>query len=104
MVRTLSHFYRFYSQRLDFAMLICFLFFFRMCNSGSYVGFCTDEVQKRNEVIRVLTQRLLVVESREEEVKGELSAARQQLSDLKQKQQCISQKCEGIEVIKLLNY
>lgn len=57
-------------------------------------------MQKRNELIRVLTQRLLVVESRQEEVNGELSAARQQLSDLKQKQQCISQKCEGFEVNK----
>lgn len=54
----------------------------------------------RNEVIRVLTQRVLMVETREEEVKGELGAARQQLSQLEQKQQCISRKCEGFEVTK----
>ncbi|XP_070780450.1 coiled-coil domain-containing protein 62 isoform X2 [Enoplosus armatus] len=53
-----------------------------------------DELQKRNEVIRVLTKRVWVVETREEEVQKELSVARQQLCELEQKQQHISQKCE----------
>lgn len=60
--------------------------------------FFAEELQKRNEVIRVLTQRVLVVETREEEGKGELGAARRQLSELEHKQQCISRKCEGFEV------
>ncbi|XP_040914598.1 coiled-coil domain-containing protein 62 isoform X2 [Toxotes jaculatrix] len=56
-----------------------------------------DELQKRNEVIRVLTKRVWVVETREEEVQRELSAARQQLSELEQKQQHISQRCQDFE-------
>nr|XP_046230457.1 coiled-coil domain-containing protein 62 isoform X2 [Scatophagus argus] len=56
-----------------------------------------DELQKRNEVIRVLTKRVWVVETREVEVQKELSAAQQQLSELEQKQQHISQKCEDFE-------
>ncbi|XP_045923220.1 coiled-coil domain-containing protein 62 isoform X2 [Micropterus dolomieu] len=56
-----------------------------------------DELQKRNEVIRVLTKRVWVVETREEEVQKELSAARQQLCELEQKQQHISQRCEDFE-------
>lgn len=56
-----------------------------------------EELQKRNEVIRVLTQRVLVVETREEEVKGELGAARRQLSELEHEQQRISRTCEGFE-------
>lgn len=60
--------------------------------------FCSEELQKRNEVIRVLTKRVWVVETREEEVQKELSVARQQLSELEQKQQHISQKFEDFEV------
>ncbi|XP_036972828.1 coiled-coil domain-containing protein 62 isoform X1 [Acanthopagrus latus] len=56
-----------------------------------------EELQKRNEVIRVLTKRVWVVETREEEVQTELSVARQQLCELQQKQQHISQKCEDFE-------
>uniref|UniRef100_UPI0037E7F6D8 coiled-coil domain-containing protein 62 n=1 Tax=Semicossyphus pulcher TaxID=241346 RepID=UPI0037E7F6D8 len=56
-----------------------------------------DELQKRNEVIRVLTKRVWVVETREEEGQKELRAARLQLSELGQKQQHISQKCEDFE-------
>ncbi|XP_076614661.1 coiled-coil domain-containing protein 62 isoform X2 [Chaetodon auriga] len=56
-----------------------------------------DELQKRNEVIRVLTKRVWVVETREEEVQKELSASRQQLCELEQKQQHISSKCEDFE-------
>ncbi|XP_070845453.1 coiled-coil domain-containing protein 62 isoform X2 [Chaetodon trifascialis] len=56
-----------------------------------------DELQKRNEVIRVLTKRVWVVETREEEVQKELSATRQQLRELEQKQQHISNKCEDFE-------
>lgn len=59
---------------------------------------CTEELQKRNEVIRVLTKRVWVVETREEEVQKELSVARQQLCELQQKQLHISQKCEDFEV------
>lgn len=60
--------------------------------------FCSEELQKRNEVIRVLTKRAWVVETREEEVQKELSVARQQLSELQQEQQHISQKFEDFEV------
>ncbi|KAM9338715.1 coiled-coil domain-containing protein 62 [Symphorus nematophorus] len=56
-----------------------------------------DELQKRNEVIRVLTKRVCVVETREQEVQKELSEAREQLCELEQKQQHISQKCEDFE-------
>uniref|UniRef100_A0A3Q3GC54 Coiled-coil domain containing 62 n=1 Tax=Labrus bergylta TaxID=56723 RepID=A0A3Q3GC54_9LABR len=56
-----------------------------------------DELQKRNEVIRVLTKRVWVVEAREEEVQKELSAARDQLCELEQKQQHVSQRCEDFE-------
>ncbi|XP_030006082.1 coiled-coil domain-containing protein 62 isoform X2 [Sphaeramia orbicularis] len=56
-----------------------------------------DELQKRNEVIRVLTKRALVVETREKEVRKELSEAHQQLSELEQKQQNISKKCQDFE-------
>ncbi|CAJ1070073.1 coiled-coil domain-containing protein 62 isoform X1 [Xyrichtys novacula] len=56
-----------------------------------------DELQKRNEVIRVLTKRVWVVETREEEVQKDLRAARQQLCELEQKQQHISQKCDDFE-------
>ncbi|XP_073334218.1 coiled-coil domain-containing protein 62 isoform X2 [Pagrus major] len=56
-----------------------------------------EELQKRNEVIRVLTKRVWVVETREEEVQKELSITRQQLCELEQKQQNISQKCEDFE-------
>lgn len=59
---------------------------------------CADELQKHNEVIRVLTKRVWVVETREEEVQKELSIARQQLCELEQKRQHISQKCEDFEV------
>ncbi|XP_068191805.1 coiled-coil domain-containing protein 62 [Antennarius striatus] len=56
-----------------------------------------DEMQKRNEVIKVLTKRVWVVETKEEEIQKELSAARQQLCELEQKQQHISQRCEDFE-------
>lgn len=56
-----------------------------------------DELQKRNEVIRVLTRRVWVVETREQEVQRELSAARQQLSKLELNQQDVSRKCEDFE-------
>lgn len=59
---------------------------------------CADELQKHNEVIRVLTKRVWVVETREEEVQKELSIARQQLCELEQKRQHISRKCEDFEV------
>ncbi|XP_034566068.1 coiled-coil domain-containing protein 62 isoform X2 [Notolabrus celidotus] len=56
-----------------------------------------DELQKRNEVIRVLTKRVWVVETGEEEVQKELRAARQQLLELEQKEQHVSQRCEDFE-------
>lgn len=60
--------------------------------------FCAEELQKRNEVIRVLTKRVWVVESREKEVQKELGVAREQLGELQEKQQSVSQKCEDFEV------
>ncbi|XP_044189430.1 coiled-coil domain-containing protein 62 [Thunnus albacares] len=56
-----------------------------------------DELQKRNDVIRVLTKRVWVVETREKEVQKELSAAQQQLCELERKQQHVSQKCQDFE-------
>lgn len=49
-------------------------------------------------MIRVLTKRVWVVESREKEVQKELIVAREQLGELQEKQQSISQKCEDFEV------
>ncbi|XP_053195484.1 coiled-coil domain-containing protein 62 [Scomber japonicus] len=56
-----------------------------------------DELQKRNEVIRVLTKRACVVETKEKEAQEELSAARQQLCEVEQKHQHVSQKCQDYE-------
>ncbi|XP_068562540.1 coiled-coil domain-containing protein 62 isoform X2 [Cebidichthys violaceus] len=56
-----------------------------------------EELQKRNEVIRVLTKRVWVVETRKEEVQKELGSVQQQLCELEQKQQNISQKCQDFE-------
>lgn len=70
----------------------------RRCVNQTSFFFCAEELQKRNEVIRVLTQRVWVVESREKEVQKELSVAREQLGKLQEKQQSISQKCEDFEV------
>lgn len=56
-----------------------------------------DELQKRNEVIRVLTKRVWVVETREAEVQKELSVAQQQLCELEQKHQNMSQTCQDFE-------
>uniref|UniRef100_A0A3Q4B3Y7 Uncharacterized protein n=1 Tax=Mola mola TaxID=94237 RepID=A0A3Q4B3Y7_MOLML len=58
---------------------------------------CLDELQKRNEIIRVLTKRVWVVETREEAIKRELSIAKQELCELEQKKQNISRKCEDFE-------
>ncbi|KAM7392417.1 hypothetical protein PAMA_007505 [Pampus argenteus] len=55
------------------------------------------ELQKRNEVIRVLTKRVWVVETREKEVQKELNVAQQQLCELEQKRQNISQKYQDYE-------
>ncbi|KAM4635719.1 coiled-coil domain-containing protein 62 isoform 2-T2 [Polymixia lowei] len=56
-----------------------------------------DELQKRNEVIRVLTKRVQIVETREKEVQKELSVTQQQLHRLGQKQQHASQKYQDFE-------
>ncbi|KAM3600159.1 uncharacterized protein V6R79_018742 [Siganus canaliculatus] len=56
-----------------------------------------DELQKRNEVMAVLTKRVIAVETREEEIQKELSAARLQLRELQQKQQHASQKCDDYQ-------
>ncbi|XP_034403355.1 coiled-coil domain-containing protein 62 isoform X2 [Cyclopterus lumpus] len=57
-----------------------------------------EELQKRNEVIRVLTKRVWVVETRKEEVQKELSAGQQLLCELEQKRQSVSQMCQDFEV------
>lgn len=59
---------------------------------------CEEEVQKRNEVIRVLTKHVGMVETREKEAHRELSEARQQLRELEKKQQHIHEKCQDFEV------
>lgn len=70
----------------------------QMCTALYETAFCAEELQKRNEVIRVLTKRVWVVESRETEVQKELSVARERLGELQEQQQSISQKCEDYEV------
>ncbi|XP_008303449.1 coiled-coil domain-containing protein 62 isoform X1 [Stegastes partitus] len=56
-----------------------------------------EELLKRNEVIRVLTKRVWLVETGEKEVQKELSTAQQQLCELEKKQQHISEKCQDFE-------
>lgn len=68
------------------------------CCSKEIYAVCAEELQKRNEVIRVLTKRARVVESREKEVQKKVRFAREQLGELQHKQQSISQKCEDFEV------
>ncbi|XP_036070357.1 coiled-coil domain-containing protein 62 [Oryzias melastigma] len=56
-----------------------------------------EELQKRNELIRALTARMLAVESREEEAQEELRAARLQLCGLEQEQRELRQRCRDFE-------
>ncbi|XP_022054409.1 coiled-coil domain-containing protein 62 isoform X1 [Acanthochromis polyacanthus] len=56
-----------------------------------------EELQKRNEVIRVLSKRVWLVETREKDVQEELSTAQQQLCELQKKQQHISERCQDFE-------
>lgn len=56
-----------------------------------------DELLKRSEVIRVLTKRVFVVETREEEVQKQLRVARQEQCELEKKQQRIRQTCEDFQ-------
>ncbi|XP_047425015.1 coiled-coil domain-containing protein 62 [Mugil cephalus] len=56
-----------------------------------------DELQKRNAVIRVLTKRVVVVETREKEVQKELGEAQQLLRVLEKKQEHIRGKCQDFE-------
>ncbi|XP_028273877.1 coiled-coil domain-containing protein 62 isoform X2 [Parambassis ranga] len=56
-----------------------------------------EELQKRNEVIRVLTKRVCVVETREKEVQKELSATKRQLSELEEKQAHVNNRCQDFE-------
>ncbi|KAM7368623.1 hypothetical protein PAMP_012946 [Pampus punctatissimus] len=69
----------------------------RMLSAEQRCARLDDELQKRNEVIRVLTKRVWVVETREKEVQKELNVAQQQLCELEQKQQNISQKYQDYE-------
>ncbi|XP_029920890.1 coiled-coil domain-containing protein 62 isoform X2 [Myripristis murdjan] len=56
-----------------------------------------DELQKRNEVIRVLSKRVCFVETRERGVQKELIVTQEQLHKLEEKQQHTSQKCQDFE-------
>ncbi|KAM4719720.1 coiled-coil domain-containing protein 62 isoform 2-T2 [Anableps anableps] len=56
-----------------------------------------EELQRRNEVIRVLTKHVWVVESREKEVQKELGEVKQLLCELERKQQQVNQKCQDYE-------
>ncbi|KAM6903078.1 coiled-coil domain-containing protein 62 [Xenentodon cancila] len=59
---------------------------------------CLDEeLQKRGEVIRILTKHTQVVETREKELQKELSEARLQLCELQRKQQDTRAKCQDYE-------
>lgn len=57
--------------------------------------FGTEELQQRDELIRVLTRRVCVVETREEE-------AQKQLSELEHKRQHLSHRCQDFEVFYFL--
>lgn len=56
-----------------------------------------DELQKRNNVIRVLTSRVVVVENREKEIQKQLSETQHQLKELLQKEFNLSKKCQDFE-------
>ncbi|XP_004566981.2 coiled-coil domain-containing protein 62 isoform X1 [Maylandia zebra] len=56
-----------------------------------------EEVQMRNEVIRVLTKHVRLVETREKEAQKELDEARQQICELEKKQKHISEKCQDFQ-------
>ncbi|XP_041826406.1 coiled-coil domain-containing protein 62 isoform X3 [Melanotaenia boesemani] len=56
-----------------------------------------EELQKRTEVIGVLTTQVCVVETREKVVQKELSKANQQLCELEKEQRHISEKCQDYE-------
>ncbi|XP_005720103.1 coiled-coil domain-containing protein 62 isoform X3 [Pundamilia nyererei] len=56
-----------------------------------------EEVQMRNEVIRVLTKHVRLVETREKEAQRELDEARQQICELEKKQKHISEKCQDFQ-------
>ncbi|XP_015232289.1 PREDICTED: coiled-coil domain-containing protein 62 [Cyprinodon variegatus] len=56
-----------------------------------------EELQSRNEVIRVLTKHVGVVESREKVMEKELGEAKQLICELEKKQQHINEKCQDYE-------
>lgn len=56
-----------------------------------------EEVQMRNEVIRVLTKHVRVVETKEKEAQKELDEARQQICELEKKQKHISEECQDFQ-------
>ncbi|CAG5867733.1 unnamed protein product [Menidia menidia] len=56
-----------------------------------------EELQKRNEVIRVLTRRVWVVESRELEVQKELREAKRKAAEIEETQRHVGQKCRDYE-------
>lgn len=53
----------------------------------------------RNEVIRVLTKHVRVVETKEKEAQKELDEARQQICELEKKQKHISEECQDFQVL-----
>uniref|UniRef100_A0A665U8K6 Coiled-coil domain containing 62 n=1 Tax=Echeneis naucrates TaxID=173247 RepID=A0A665U8K6_ECHNA len=56
-----------------------------------------DMLQKRDEMIRALKKRILVVELEEKEVQKVLSAAQHQLHEFEQNQQHVNQRCQDWE-------
>ncbi|XP_061589829.1 coiled-coil domain-containing protein 62 [Cololabis saira] len=56
-----------------------------------------EELQKRNDNIRILTKHAQVVESRESELQKELSEARRQLCELQKKQEDTRARCQDYE-------
>lgn len=59
---------------------------------------CSEELQKRNEVIRILTRHVWMIESREKQLQEQLSEAKQKLGELEKKQQDVGEKCQDYEV------
>ncbi|KAK7895498.1 hypothetical protein WMY93_020823 [Mugilogobius chulae] len=56
-----------------------------------------DELQKRNDVIRVLTKHVVLVETREENVQEQLKETQRQINELSHKELSLGKKCKDFE-------
>uniref|UniRef100_A0A3B4AWZ2 Coiled-coil domain containing 62 n=1 Tax=Periophthalmus magnuspinnatus TaxID=409849 RepID=A0A3B4AWZ2_9GOBI len=60
-------------------------------------AFLEDELQKRNDVIRVLTKHVVVLETREEDALQQLRESQLQIRELSNKELNLSKKCQDFE-------